>query len=406
MASTSIGQQPKKRRNPLLALFSLRKSKGIFERDTEARRRQVNAVVIDRHDACLAARSNIPDDHLSVAQEENALVTAINHVPSTICPVARQVLAKAHQARHYQNANLARPLGFVPTAHVSKHGVPRLPRGSLTYDKLPMLDHALASVALCRSISEERDDAVDDGDDGDDTEEQVEQLLIPDVAPSEGRETGSIVATVPVLAKGSSSSAATVSAANDAASLSASSAYSSSREDDVNSREGSISTWATSDRTEVSHSICLAKGDLAATLTQHNSAKVAIQAYKIRGIGKLSFGKSVSARGAQGHDDKEALISRSLTVPALAPTTQHRPSSAGLSASRSLPLTKPRFLARLSVRSTASGDETGEVSNRNSACLTAPRRSHGEAKRLSLLALNALGGHVPQMEYYSQVAAS
>ncbi|CAO1631223.1 unnamed protein product [Parajaminaea phylloscopi] len=426
-----------KKHSRILAFFAPKKYRSRSESEhlaAQARSLPFAAPPRDRHNTCLTAR-RFQEAHHSAQQRGHE--AALAGIPATVCPIARQILAKRH-ATHDFGRGSAPAHAALQRETSSKHGVPRLPRGSLTNDKLPFLDNALASVALFRSLSahdddydRRRDDRVSidhartksnrgggGGDEDEDEDsshggEHVEQLIVHETSAS-ARRGPSIIATVPVLSKSSFSSgpAATTKSplvyAHDAPSSFSPSTHSSSR-------EGSVSTQATSERTDDGSRSAPALNRKAAQFVPcQRLSKTAAGVPRPLLTVKVPLSKSAGAGpgagagfGGHGDDEKESLVAHPVYITDYTPRdSMQAPFSAFAKAGP-----KPRFLARFGISGRAPGSAplltlngTDPPSKRSSMMSGNSRASNSDAKRLSLLALNAMGGHAPQMEYYNQVA--
>lgn len=315
---------------------------------------------LDRHDMCREARSIIDDGDVDHPANTTAPVAA--KTTQEVCPIARAILSDA--AYQQRLAVMALQDSAQPQP-LSKHGVPRLPRGSLTSEKLPLLDHALARVALKRSTSDVEDN-------GDEDEQHKRHLIV------NGR-----IAAVPILPKDSAKSPF------EDDDDDASSNHSSS-----DGGAGTGSTRATSHGAQ--HGFRVGKVSLALprrtfdgdarSLLPRPSTEPTADAAPRRSFGRPSYSHAppASNRWAKQHSQQQPQRPRNERARTTSP-----------------PLSRS-FSQRKQQEASAAGRQTSLPTSPSPP--TSYRRASMEAKRLSLLALNSLGGHAPQRDYFSEVA--
>lgn len=446
---TQPAMAPKKK-NVILRLLSPRRSKSSSRNASTEHSSSTTAPSPprDRHDTCLAART-FQENQNKVQPDATVPVAGPSCIPSAICPIARKILTKVQQDKAiaiydrstyhaYQYQRPQQQLAQEPS--IFKHGVPRLPRGSLTNDKLPALDHALASVVLQKYISREQDEAQGQsiGQQVHDTNDEVEQLVVADSDHSASGQL--IIATVPILPKTSHTdikrqalqgeedgSSSTSSFEED------SSSSSSTHHHGEDSREGSVSTRATSERAD--ESVLIPGSAFKPTIAPDTIQK----AYNAKSTPRISFslsrytpvpeekerllGSTPGYRFSMGDRPSELMpnsrsrllkrwstsrpsglksIDDSTVLEADAASTMN-PRRSGVYARDAASMMSPRR-SGVYARDAASmmSPRRSGAYDRDAASTMSPRRSGvyvRDAKRLSLLALNALGGHAPQAEY-------
>lgn len=169
-------KQPSKPRFPLLKLFG---AHGSSKRSTPAGSRQNDAQSrsrsrsrareraasggsgdsYDRHATCDAVRRHM-DAELEIhhrQQELRDLALHLHHGGASYGGAVPHPPYYRHRAVDPISDRMA--AAALPRVRTGKYGMPRLPRGSLSEEKLPFLDCALASIALQRQAEEQAEEA-------------------------------------------------------------------------------------------------------------------------------------------------------------------------------------------------------------------------------------------------------
>ncbi|CAO1620676.1 unnamed protein product [Jaminaea pallidilutea] len=335
----------------------------------------------------------------------------ISSLPTTMCPVARAVL---------QDPQIFQVCGAPsqPQAmNQPKYGVYRLPRGSLSPEKLVYLDHALASIALQRVLGDVQQGARDARQNGPQDTTCSSQRRSIEAKLVQRLGLHPFIASVPVLAKGSSRPSTTKSAVANGHSFYTNNAghsddASDSGCDDFVSSDSHRSTDAKSD-----------EHDQETTATSINAAHDVVKSLLARSPLKLRHNDVICHDGdaeerrnlLASTDGRSSWMSCSLAQEQIKPSKRNGASSSsphkrilGLARGHSI---KANLDTSASPTRSSMDRYTAPAAVSTATGLSVPaspqaaqRRSSEAARRYSLYALNSLGGHAPQREFIAQVA--
>lgn len=334
----------------------------------------------------------------------------ISSLPATMCPVARAVL---------QDPQIFQVCGAPsqPQAmNQPKYGVYRLPRGSLSPEKLVFLDHALASIALQRVLVDVEQGARDARQNGPQDTTSSSQRRSTEAKLVQRLGLHPVIASVPVLAKGSSRPSTTKSAVANGRSFYTNTGHSDDTSDsgcdDFVSSDSHRSTDAKSD-----------EHDQETTATSINAAHDVVKSLLARSPLKLRHNDAICHDGdaeerrnlLASTDGRSSSMSCSLAQEQIKPVKRNGASSSsphkrilGLARGHSI---KANVNTSASPTRSSMDRYTAPAATATATGLSVPaspqaaqRRSSEAARRYSLYALNSLGGHAPQREFIAQVA--